>query len=151
MSDQPGSLPENPLDNATPWVASQIREYLDSDGAKPAFRNGAPLLLLTTLGRKSQQWRRTCLIGAPFDGDFLIVASLGGADHHPEWYLNLRAHPKAYLQVGPEFFPATARTATEEEKPPRWQHMVSLFPDYAAYQEKTDRQIPVVIMTRSSS
>ena len=136
------------IDNDADWVKAQIAEYVATDGAKPVFRHGAPLLLLTTRGRKSGEWRRTCLIGAA-DGDrFVIVASLGGAPRHPVWYLNLTENPRVWLQVGAESFWATARTATAEEKPALWNKMVGLFPDYADYQEKTEREIPVVILDR---
>jgi deazaflavin-dependent oxidoreductase (nitroreductase family) len=140
------------VDNDSEWVKKQIEEYLATDGAKPVFRYGAPLVLLTTKGRKSGEWRRTCLIGAEFQAgvgdEYLLVASLGGAPKHPVWYLNLRDNPRVWLQVGAEAFWAVARTATAEEKPPRWERMVELYPDYADYQVKTDREIPIVILER---
>jgi F420H(2)-dependent quinone reductase len=139
----------NPIvDNDSEWVKKQIEEYLATDGAKPVFRYGAPLVLLTTQGRKSGEWRRTCLIGAPYEDEYLLVASLGGAPKHPVWYLNLLANPRVWLQVGADAFWATARAATPEEKPQRWDAMVALYPDYADYQVKTDREIPVVILER---
>jgi deazaflavin-dependent oxidoreductase (nitroreductase family) len=136
------------IDNDAEWVKKQIDEYVATDGAKPVFRYESPLLLLTTKGRKSGEWRRTCLIGAEYEGEYLVVASMGGAPKHPTWYLNLVENPRVWLQVGAETFWATARTATDAEKPARWDHMVSLYPDYADYQVKTDRAIPVVIMER---
>lgn len=142
------SAPTNIIDNATPWVAEQITEYLATDGAKPTFRYDAPLLLLTSQGRKSGEWRRTCLIYGPHGDDFLVVASLGGAPRHPVWYLNLTEAARVWLQVGAEKFWAIARDATPEEKPALWARMVGIFPDYADYQEKTDRQIPVVVLER---
>jgi deazaflavin-dependent oxidoreductase (nitroreductase family) len=141
-----GSTSENPIDNAAPWVAKQISEYLATDGEKPVFRYGAPLLLLTTKGRKSGEWKRTALIGAEDDGRYVIVASLGGAPRHPVWYLNLQQNPEVRLQVKGRSFMAKARTATAEEKPALWAKMVELYPDYADYQVKTDRDIPVVIL-----
>ena len=148
MSEE-GSTPDNPIDNATPWVAEQIRQYLATDGQKPEFRYDSPLLLLTTRGRKSQEWRRTCLIYGEDDGRYLIVASLGGAPQHPAWYLNLEANPEVHLRVGAEQITGRARTASAEEKPPLWDKMVAVYPDYAEYQEKTDREIPVVIIDRA--
>jgi deazaflavin-dependent oxidoreductase (nitroreductase family) len=142
------TAPSPIVDNATPWVKNQIDEYLATDGAKPVFRYGAPLLLATIKGRKSGEWRRTCLIGSAYEDEFLIVASIGGAPKHPVWYLNLVDNPRVWLQVGADAFWVTARTANDEEKPARWEFMVGLYPDYADYQEKTDRQIPVVILTR---
>lgn len=136
------------LDNATPWVAAQIAEYVATDGAKPTFRFDAPLLLITTLGRKSEQWRRTCLIYGT-DGDrYLIVASLGGAPQHPIWYLNLKDNPRVWLQVGAEAFWAVARDASDAEMPELWHLMVGIFPDYADYKMKTDRRIPIVVLER---
>ena len=136
------------VDNSEPWVANQIDQCLATDGAKPHFRGDAPLLLLTTLGRSSQQWRRTCLIYGPDEGRLLVVASLGGAPKHPAWYLNLTAHNRVWVQVGAESFWAVAREATSDEKPALWEKMVGIYPDYADYQTKTDRQIPVVILER---
>ncbi|MCU1477991.1 MAG: hypothetical protein JWQ64_2684 [Subtercola sp.] len=144
--EQPGSSPENPIDNDAEWVKKQIDEYLATDGEKPLFRGSAPLLLLTTQGRKSGEWRRTALIHGEDEGRQIIVASLGGAPKHPVWYLNLQANPEVYLTVGASSFYGTARTATPEEKPALWQKMVAIYPDYADYQVKTDREIPIVII-----
>jgi F420H(2)-dependent quinone reductase len=138
--------PTDVIDSSQGWVKKQIDEYVATGGAKPVFRGGAPLVLLTYQGRKTGQWRRTCLIGAEYEGSYLLVASKGGADDNPLWYPNLVENPVAWLQVGADYFPVTARTATPQEKAPRWDHMVSLYPEYADYQKKTDRDIPVVIL-----
>lgn len=143
--------PPNIIDNETPWVAGQIAEYLATDGKKPVFRYQSPLLLLTTKGRKSGVWRRTCLIYGPHDGAYIVVASIGGAPKHPAWYLNLKANPRVWLQVGAESFWAVARDANEVEKPELWKKMVDIYPDYDAYQAKTDRQIPVVVIEREGA
>jgi deazaflavin-dependent oxidoreductase (nitroreductase family) len=142
------TAPSPIIDNDAEWVKKQIDEYIATDGAKPVFRGGAPLLLLTAKGRKSGEWRRTCLIGAEYEGEYLIVASKGGAPQHPTWYLNLTENPRVWLQVGGETFWAVAHTATDAEKPARWDYMVSLYGDYADYQLKTDRAIPVVVLVR---
>jgi deazaflavin-dependent oxidoreductase (nitroreductase family) len=144
----PATGPSPIVDNATPWVAAQIAQYVETDGAEPVFRGNAPLLLLTTRGRKTGEWRRTCLIYGPDDDRYLIVASVGGAPKHPVWYLNLTENPRVWLQVGAESFWAVARVATPEEKPALWNKMVSIFPDYAGYQVKTTRIIPIVILER---
>jgi len=136
------------LDNGNPFVRGQIDQYLATGGAEPVFRFNAPLLLITTQGRKSQQWRRTCLIYGPHEDTFVICASLGGAPAHPVWYLNLLDNPRVWLNVGPDAFWATAREATETERPALWSMMVSLFPDYADYKEKTDRVIPLIVLSR---
>ncbi|PRY70055.1 deazaflavin-dependent oxidoreductase (nitroreductase family) [Glaciihabitans tibetensis] len=144
----PALAPAPIVDNPEPWVSRQIIQYVETDGAKPVFRGGAPLLLLTTRGRSSGQWRRTCLIYGPDAGRFIVVASLGGAPKHPVWYLNLRAHDRVWVQVGAETFWVVARDATAEEKPALWDKMVAIYSDYANYQKKTDREIPVVILER---
>ncbi len=144
----PDQGPDPVIDNETPWVAEHIAEYVATDGAKPQFRYGAPLLLITVRGRKSGGWHRTCLIYGEDEGRYLVVASMGGAPRHPGWYLNLVAHPEAYLQIGPDRFWATARTASAEEKKRLWPKMVALYPEYADYQAKTERDIPVVILER---
>ena len=138
--------PTDVIDSSEGWAKRQIDEYVESDGVRPAFPHNAPLVLVTYKGRKTGQWRRTCLIGAEFEGDYLLVASKGGADTDPAWYPNLVENPEVWLQVGAEYFPVRARTATAEEKAARWDFMVGLWPDYASYQEKTDRDIPVVIL-----
>lgn len=138
--------PTDVIDSTEPWVKEQIDEYVATDGAKPRFNRGAPLVLITYKGRTTGQWRRTCLIGAEFEGSYLLVASKGGANDHPAWYPNLVANPEAWLQVGPDLIPVRARTATPDEKPARWDHMVTFWPDYAKYQTKTSREIPVIIL-----
>jgi deazaflavin-dependent oxidoreductase (nitroreductase family) len=141
-----GTTPDNPIDSPTPWVAKQIAAYLATDGREPDFRGGTPLLLLTVQGRKSGLWKRTALICGEDNGSYLVVASMGGAPKHPVWYLNLQANPEVRLQVKDKTFAATARTATAEEKPALWEKMVAIYPDYADYQLKTDREIPIVIL-----
>jgi deazaflavin-dependent oxidoreductase (nitroreductase family) len=136
------------IDTDREWAKNHIDEYLASNGEKPVFRYNAPIVLLTTKGRKSGDWRRTALIGASDGNDVILVASLGGAPKHPVWYLNLEANPRVWVQQGGEAFWATARTASASEKPRLWDKMVGLFPDYADYQKKTEREIPVVILAR---
>jgi deazaflavin-dependent oxidoreductase (nitroreductase family) len=83
------------------------------------------------------------------DGDrYVVVASVGGAAHHPAWYLNLVANPEVDVQVGPERFKARARTATPEEKPALWRMMTAMYPAYDEYQAATTRVIPVVVLER---
>jgi deazaflavin-dependent oxidoreductase (nitroreductase family) len=107
-----------------------------------------PTLLLTTTGQRSGRPHQIPLIYGR-DGDrYLVVASRGGADQHPQWYRNLRAHPDVEVQVAAERFRARARTATPAEKPALWQVMTAIWPDYDAYQARTTRDIPVVILER---
>jgi deazaflavin-dependent oxidoreductase (nitroreductase family) len=139
---------EEVIDSPTGWVNEHIRGYVESGGEKGHRWQGVTTLLLTTCGRRSGQLRRTALIYGR-DGDrYLIVASIGGAPKHPNWYLNLVANSEVTVQVGPEVFRARARTATPEEKPPLWKTMATIFPTYDSYQAKTDREIPVVILER---
>jgi deazaflavin-dependent oxidoreductase (nitroreductase family) len=141
---------EQVTDSPQGWVARHIKRYVDSDGAKGhEWRPGVYTLLLTTRGRRSGTWRRTALIYGR-DGDrYLVVASVGGSARHPAWYLNLTEHPQVEVQVGPERFTATARTAGPEEKPRLWELMTSIWPHYEGYQRKTRRDIPVVILERT--
>jgi len=142
-----GSGDDEVIDSPTGWVARHIHGYVESDGRKGHKWHGATTLLLTTRGRKSGQLRRTALIYGRDGDDFLVVASNGGRPEHPNWYLNLRDDPEVTLQVGPEVFPARARTASLQEKPNLWRLMAQIWPDYDGYQRKTTREIPVVILT----
>lgn len=146
MTIEPGSSPEHPLDNTTDWVAKQLREYDESDGTSWPTLRGKPLMLLTTKGAKSGIWRRTVLLYGEHEGRVILVASKGGHPQHPAWYVNLRENPEVAVQVHERRFRATARTATPEEKPEPWAMMAEIWPDYLGYQEKTDRDIPVVIL-----
>lgn len=143
-------MPEN---NAPPqlagWAKDHMRKYIETDGADGHMWNGVPTLLLTTTGRKSGEPLQLPLIYGR-DGDrYLIVASRGGTPDHPAWYKNLVAHPGVEVQVAAEHFSATARTATDAEKPALWATMAKIWPAYNDYQAKTDRQIPVVILERA--
>jgi deazaflavin-dependent oxidoreductase (nitroreductase family) len=138
------------FDSPTRWVAKHVRTYVESGGAESRFM-GRETLLLTTRGRKSGKLRRTALFYGR-DGDrFVVVGSNGGNAQHPLWYLNLLDEPHVQVQVGSEIFSATARPASEGEKPALWQVMVRIFPTYEQYQRKTGRDIPVVVIERLDS
>jgi len=113
------------------------------------WQRGTTILLLTTRGRKSGEERTTPLIFRPHGDDFMVVASKGGTDAPPAWYLNLQAEPEVQVQVRGEVFTARARDATPEEQPELWRQMAEVWPDYDAYQEKTERRIPVVVLERA--
>ncbi|MFC7303667.1 nitroreductase family deazaflavin-dependent oxidoreductase [Streptomyces monticola] len=132
----------------TGWVAEQARLYEESGGTKGTTVQGAPCLLLDYRGRRTGQWRRTVLIYGEDGGDYLIVASYGGADEHPKWYLNLEAEPEVRVQVGPERFRARAETLSAADKERVWPGLVELFAPYAEYRKKTSRDIPVVRLRR---
>lgn len=138
---------QTPTDSPMGWVADHTKEYLESDGAKGhLWRNGVPTLLLTTTGKRTGKLRRTPLIYGRDGDNYLVVASKGGADAPPLWYLNLKANPEVGLQVGAEHLQARARDASPEEKPQLWATMARIWPDYDTYQTKTDRQIPVIVL-----
>ena len=132
------------------WVKEHIKRYLESNGEDGHIWNGVPTLLLTTSGRRTGKPRTTPLIyGHDEAADcYVIVASRGGARHHPSWYLNLVDRPAVRLQVGEESLDATARTASADEKPRLWKLMAAIWPAYDEYQEKTAREIPVVVLER---
>ena len=137
---------EEVFDSPVGWVAQHIRGYVESDGKTGHHWRGVNTLLLTTRGRKSGKLMRTALIYGR-DGDrYIVVASKGGAEKHPEWYLNLVVNPEVNVQVGGDRFTAQARTASAEEKPALWSLMTSIWPDYDQYQARTHREIPVVVV-----
>jgi deazaflavin-dependent oxidoreductase (nitroreductase family) len=128
-----------------------VRRYIETNGEEGYdWKNGTKILVLFTKGRKSGEERANALIMEPDDGDYLIVASKGGAPNPPAWFLNLEAEPDAVeVQVKGDRFKANARVATPEEKPRMWQKMTEAWPYYDNYQEKTDREIPVVVLERA--
>jgi deazaflavin-dependent oxidoreductase (nitroreductase family) len=126
-----------------------IDRYEATDGQEGHDWQGTQTLILTTTGAKSGEERKAPLIYGEHDGDYLVVASKGGAPEPPAWYVNLQADPNAEIQVWGERFGVRARDATPEEKPELWKIMTAQWPDYDEYQTKTDRQIPVVVLERA--
>jgi deazaflavin-dependent oxidoreductase (nitroreductase family) len=127
-----------------------VDRYRATDGEEGyIWQRGTTILLLTTRGRRTGTERVTPLIFQPHGDDFLIVASRGGTDEAPGWYHNLKAEPDVQVQVRGEVFRARARDATPDEKPEMWRKMATVWPDYDAYQERTERQIPVVVLERT--
>jgi deazaflavin-dependent oxidoreductase (nitroreductase family) len=126
-----------------------VRAYRETDGELGHdWRRGSPVLLLTTTGRNSGEPRTTPLIYGRSGDDYLIVASDGGAPEPPGWYRNLSRDSEVEVQVLADRFRARARTATPEEKPAMWREMVGHWPPYDDYQQRTDREIPVVVLER---
>ena len=107
---------------------------------------GKPVVILTTLGAKSGKLRKTPLMRVEHDGKYAVVASLGGAPKNPVWYYNIVGHPRVELQDGPVKSDMTARELTHEERSEWWGHCVEAWPDYAEYQKKTTRKIPVFVL-----
>jgi deazaflavin-dependent oxidoreductase (nitroreductase family) len=138
------------------WIRDHIRRYLESDGADghlwdSSERGGpgpVPTLLLTTTGRKSGKPQLLPLIYGKTPTGYAVVASKGGAPEHPAWYRNLVAQPEVDVQVGADKFAARARTASGAERAALWKQMAALFPPYDAYQRRTEREIPVVVLER---
>ncbi len=126
-----------------------VDRYEATAGEEGHEWRGAQTLILTTKGRKSGEERKAPLIYAEHDGDYLIVASKGGAPEPPAWYVNLQADPEVQVQVKGDKFTARARDATPEEKPELWKIMTGEWPAYDEYQTKTDRPIPVVVLERA--
>lgn len=126
-----------------------IRRYRETNGEVGYLWNGVHILLLTTSGRKTGEPRTSALIFGRDGDDYLVTASIGGAPRHPAWYGNLQADPKAEIQVQADRFPVTARTATDDEKPRLWKIMAGIWPNYDVYQGRTERIIPVVVLTPS--
>ncbi len=124
-----------------------VRRYRETGGEVGYLWNGVPTLLLTTTGRRSGQARTNALIFGRDGDDYLVVASYGGAPRHPAWYLNLTAHPEAEIQVRDQRLPVVARTGPDDEKPRLWRTMTELWPNYDVYESRTDRAIPVVVLS----
>lgn len=127
-----------------------VKRYQETDGAEGyEWQHGTTILLLYTKGYKSGTERVHPLIYREWHGDYLVVASKGGAENPPTWYVNLEHDPDVEVQIKGERFKAKARTATPSEKPAMWQHMLEVWPDYSKYQQKTARNIPVVVLERA--
>jgi len=128
------------------WVRDQVAEYESSGGTRGTTLRDMPVIVLTSRGAKSGKIRKTPLMRVEHDGSYAIVASKGGAPEHPVWYYNVMADPHVELQDGPIKQDMTAREVTGAEKAAWWERAVAAYPDYADYQEKTDRQIPVFVV-----
>jgi deazaflavin-dependent oxidoreductase (nitroreductase family) len=126
-----------------------VARYRETAGEEGHDWQGTKTLLLTTTGRRSGEPRELPLIYGRDGDDYLVVASKGGAPAHPAWYLNLEQDPEVEVQVGAERFKARARTATADERPRMWKTMTTEWPAYDDYQTKTDREIPIVVITRT--
>lgn len=129
------------------WARENAEEYLLSGGTRGTELNGRPVILLTTIGAKTGKIRKTPLMRVEHDGSYAIVASLGGAPKNPVWYHNVKAHPRVEVQDGTASGDYDAREVFDDEKALWWERAVAAWPDYANYQAKTDRQIPVFVLT----
>ncbi|MFJ2294819.1 nitroreductase family deazaflavin-dependent oxidoreductase [Streptomyces sp. NPDC087894] len=131
----------------TQWVREQVELIESSGGTEGTTMRGMPVILLTTRGAKSGKVRKTPLMRVEHEGEYAVVASLGGAPKHPVWYYNVQADPEVELRDGTLKQDMVAREVTGEEKARWWERAVEAFPDYADYQTKTDREIPVFVLS----
>ncbi|GAA2568475.1 nitroreductase family deazaflavin-dependent oxidoreductase [Microbacterium binotii] len=128
------------------WARSQAELYEATNGAEGGELRGVPIIVLTTVGAKSGGLRKTALMRVEHDGDYLVVASKGGAPEEPAWGNNIRKHPHVELQDGAVKRDYTARELEGEERELWWDRAVAVWPDYAVYQTKTDRQIAIFVL-----
>jgi len=128
------------------WSRKHVEEYEATNGQKAGDLRGHPVVVLTTVGAKTGKLRKTALMRVEHEGLYAVVASLGGSPRNPKWYYNLQANPHVELQDGAVKRDYLAHQALGEEKMSWWARAVDAFPDYAGYQKKTSRQIPVFVL-----
>jgi len=128
------------------WAREQAEQYEASGGTEATTLKGMPVVVVTSRGNRTGKLRKTPLMRVEHDGSYAAVASLGGAPQHPVWYYNLVAEPRVELQDGTVKRDMVAREVTGEEKTKWWERAVAAYPDYADYQAKTEREIPVFVL-----
>ena len=132
------------------WARVQAETFEATNGAEANTLRGRPIIVMTSKGAKSGKLRKTALMRVEHDGQYAVVASVGGAPKHPTWYWNLKKHPLVELQDGAEKHDYEARELDGEEREIWWRRANETWPSYDQYQTKTDRQIPVFLLTRIS-
>ncbi|KAA1249383.1 nitroreductase family deazaflavin-dependent oxidoreductase [Mycobacterium simiae] len=137
-----GEYAPSPLD----WSREQADKYSESGGTEGTELNGKPVILLTTVGAKTGKLRKTPLMRVEHNGEYAIVASLGGAPKHPVWYHNVKKNSRVELRDGSATGDYDAREVFGDEKAAWWERAVAVWPDYAEYQKRTERQIPVFVL-----
>jgi F420H(2)-dependent quinone reductase len=133
------------------WSRDQADLYERSGGTEGTTLNGKPVVILTSVGAKTGKLRKTPLMRVEHDGEYAVVASLGGAPQHPVWYYNLTTNPHVELQDGPAKRDYQAREAHGAERDAWWERAVAAWPDYAEYQKKTTRILPVFVLTPATT
>ena len=128
------------------WARKQAETYEETGGEEAADLRGRPIIVLTSIGAKTGKVRKTALMRVEHEGVYAVVGSLGGAPKHPVWYYNLKKNSHVELQDGPTKRDYTAREVTGDEKAAWWKRAVATWPDYAKYQTRTERQIPVFVL-----
>ncbi len=133
------------------WARTQAEAYEASGGTDARDLRGMPIIVLTSVGAKSGLLRKTALMRVEHEGQYAVVASLGGAPKHPVWYFNLEKTPQVELQDGAEKHDYLAREVTGDEKVVWWERAIAAYPPYADYQRKTEREIPVFVLTEADA
>jgi deazaflavin-dependent oxidoreductase (nitroreductase family) len=128
------------------WARKQAERYEATAGARANDLRGRPIIVLTSVGAKTGKLRKTALMRVEHDGTYAVVASMGGAPKNPVWYYNLKANPHVELQDRASTRDYLAREVSGDEKAAWWERAVEAWPDYAKYQTRTDRQIPVFVL-----
>lgn len=131
------------------WVRDQVAKYEGSGGAEGNTILNRPIVVVTSRGAKSGKLRKNPVMRVEHEGTYLAVASKGGAPDNPEWFHNLQAEPQVDLQDGPEPHEYVARRPEGDERAEWWERAVAAFPQYAEYQQKTDREIPIFVLERA--
>jgi F420H(2)-dependent quinone reductase len=136
--------------NSAEWVRNQVAEYEDSGGRRGTTLRGVPIVVITSVGASSGKLRKNPVMRVEHAGVYAAVASKGGAPRHPSWYRNLIAHPLVELQDRTVKSDYLAREVSGEERARWWERAVEVWPDYASYQTKTDREIPIFVLESAS-
>ena len=136
------------IPSPTTWVRKQVEKIEETGDTRSVHVQNRPVVMLTMRGAKTGGIRKVPLMRVEHDGAYAAVASKGGAPEHPQWYRNLLADPRVTVQDGTESWPAVAREITGAERDAWWPRCVEAFPNYAGYQVKTERVIPVLLLER---
>jgi deazaflavin-dependent oxidoreductase (nitroreductase family) len=144
MPDQP--ITPIPTTDISLLGDEHVRVYRETNGETGYIWNGAPILILTTKGRRSGQPRVIPIIFTPYKDSWVIIASKGGSPTHPAWYLNILDDPNVHVQVKGDVYEAKARTAESPEREQIWAECLKIWPNYDIYQSRTSRLIPVVVI-----
>jgi deazaflavin-dependent oxidoreductase (nitroreductase family) len=137
-------IEQRAIDNPQPWARAHVEQYLDTDGAEVDHPLSDNLILLYTRGRRSGEIRRVPVVHHPDGDDLIVIASKGGAPQHPDWFFNLRSDPRVWVRRKSEVFEATASILEGDEHDEMWSRITEWAPGFQRYQERTERQIPLV-------
>jgi deazaflavin-dependent oxidoreductase (nitroreductase family) len=141
-------IEEQAVDNPSPYAGAHIAQYLESDGEEVDHPMADALVLLHTTGKRTGRIRRTPLAAFEDGDDLIVIASKGGAPVHPSWFWNLKADPTVWVRQKKDFFEAEAEPLQGDEYDEMWRRVTKWNPNFQAYQDKTERVIPLVRLTR---